>query len=126
MATLGGPSIAPIRPAHMENECLVVAGFNKDLTQVQFKNLVNVKAERNIDFLFLQSLSKGYSKWRTIAIELSSEDYALLHDPSFWDPQFRIRPYIGHKFWRGNRPARLKTHEIRTALRDQWVAPNSA
>ena len=33
MENVGGPSIAPVRPAHMENECLVVAGFNKDLTQ---------------------------------------------------------------------------------------------
>ena len=125
MENLGGPNIAPVKPAHMSNECLVVAGFNKDLTQEQFKQLVNVKAERSIDFIFIQSLSKEYSKWRTIAIELSSEDYTLLYDTSFWDPQFRIRPYIGHKFWRGNRPTRLKTHEIRTALRDQWAAPIS-
>ena len=126
MVSAAGTSVVPVKPAHLENETLVIAGFNRDLTKEQFVELVNTKARKDIDFQFIQPLSKAYSKWKTVAIELKSDDYEILNDPNFWDPQLRIRPYIGHKFWRGNRQSRLKTHEIRTAVRDSWVAQNPA
>ena len=43
-----------------------------------------------------QNLAKDYSKWCTIAIELSSTDYDLLSSPSFWDSGIRFQDYVGY------------------------------
>ena len=44
-----------------------------------------------IDFKHIEIISKDYSYYLTVAIELKEEDYALLNDVNFGDPQVRIR-----------------------------------
>ena len=98
----------------------MISRLKKDLTRVQLKAMINNKEQREIDFKYMECLSKEYSTWRTVAIELNKDDYDILIDPNFWDPQLRIRKFIGQKLWRGDQKPRLTIQQRRESLKAQW------
>ena len=120
--TIGSKSLTPARPEYLSNECLVVAGVSKELTENEFKQLINEKAEKEIDFRHIQVISSEYYDRLTVAIELNSEDYALLINPNFWDPRLRIRKFIGWRGWRGEKKVRQKPQENRNTVRASWAS----
>ena len=120
--TIGSKSLTPARPKFLNNECLVVAGVSKELTENEFKELINEKAEKETDFRYMKVISREYYGRLTVAIELSSEDYAILNDPNLWDPRLRIYKFIGWRWWCGKRKARPKLQEIQNSVRATWAS----
>ena len=116
-----GMSATPARPEHMDNKCIVISRLRKDMSRVQFQAMIDATADRKIDYRHMESLSKEYSTWRTVAIELNQQDYDTLSNPNFWDPQLRIREFVGHKHWRGEFKPRLTIQQIRSSLKSQWA-----
>ena len=112
--------MTPVRPEHADNKCIVISRLNLDMTPAQFKNMINARAKREIDCRYIHNLSRDYSSWRTIAIELNSEDYDTLINPSFWERTVRIREFIGPKTWRGERRRWLSSQQIRNSVRSTW------
>ena len=66
----------------------------------------------------MEILSKEYNHWLTVAIELSTEDYTLLNDQSFWPCGLRIRPFVGRRGWR---QTRLTKNDRSNSVRMSWV-----
>ena len=95
IATNSEISMTPVRPEHADNKCIVISRLNLDMSPAQFKNMINARAKREIDCRYIHNLSRDYSSWRTIAIELNSEDCNTLINPNFWERQIRIREFIG-------------------------------
>ena len=109
------------KPTFMENKCLVIRGLRKDLTKAKCLAYINETAGRNINVLHLAIISREYSPWMTVAVELNTEDYDLLSDINIWDNSIGIREYIGWRDWHGKRPPRLSPDEIKKSVRMQWV-----
>ena len=76
--TIGSKPLTPARPEFLNNECLVVAGVSKELTENEFKDLINEKAAKEIDFRYMRVISREYYDRLAVAIEFSIEDYANL------------------------------------------------
>ena len=51
----------------------------------------------------LQITRKDFTKWRTIVLELSPEDYTILSDESIWDSYMGISEFSGYKYWHNDR-----------------------
>ena len=114
-------SVAPVKPEYLSNKCLVISGIDLGITEAQWKESVNEKVDKQIDFKAITTLSKEGSSWITVAVELSDEDYELLANPDIWGRRIRLRPFTGWRFWRGERPQRPKPDQLRTAVRMQWT-----
>ena len=120
-------SIRPrAKPECLSNECLVVAGLNPELNEEELKAEINFKAGYEIDFKFIQILSREDQWYLTVAIELNEADYKLLFDPNFWDPHCHIRKFLGRRWWRDDmmgprQPQKRLTYEQRKNIaRSQW------
>ena len=119
------------RPEYLSNKCLVVAGINPELTLDQFKEGINSisqeKANRDIDFKHIELISKtphGHvTKHLTVAIELNDDDFLLMNDVNFWDPQLRIRKFVGWRWWRGamQKKPKITPQERKNAVRNSWA-----
>ena len=128
----GGPMIAgnksitaPPRP--QPNKCLVVAGVDPDRTMDEFTSAINAESKRlggnDIDFKHIELISDKESKYMTVAIELNDEDFAKLSDVNFWDPQLRIKRFLGWRWWKGEKKKTPKStpEQRRNAVRHQWA-----
>ena len=123
-AVATGTSIAAKKPDHINNKCMVIAGINKDVSRSEFLSYVNDIAEKEITFKRIENLNRTDSWWRTIAVELSDEDYNILNKPEIWENGISLREYRGWRFWHG--PKRRSTHNsnnpntARNAVRESW------
>ena len=114
------------RPECLSNECLVVAGLNPELNIDEFKAGIINKAGYDIDFKFIQILSREDQWYLTVAIELNETDYKKLFDANFWDPHCHIRKFLGQRWWREElmpprQPRqRLAYEERKNIPRAQW------
>ena len=114
-------SIAAKRPVYLNNKCLVVSRIDRDTTIPQLQAYVNERSGKNIKFLYEpKNLAYEYARWRTIAIELSDEDYDLLSKPEFWEANIRIRDFVGRRWWR-NPASNLSANERQNSIRQQWT-----
>ena len=104
----------------MDNECLVICGLDKEISRSDFQAYINKVAGRPINILRDEPISKEYSRWLTIALEISVEDFDTLNNPSIWTSGLAIREFVGWRWWRSTRPKRLTTNDIRNSMRDQW------
>ena len=110
------------RPAYLDNKCLVISHVNIETGIPQLQNYVNERAGRNVKFLHEPiNMAKEYSKWRTIAIELSDNDYELLSKPEFWDSNILLRDFKGRRWWR-NPASNLTVDERRNSFRQHWTS----
>ena len=113
-------SLAGELPDHFKNKVIVISPVSKDLSRVQFKEEIDRIAGRNINFLFEPIiLNKAYQKTRTIAIELSPDDYTLLSNRNIWNPNMKISEFDGNRFWRRN-SMRLTPTERKNSVKDSW------
>ena len=112
------------RPEFLTNKCLVVAGLNPELDVEEFKAEINNKAEYDIDFKYIQILSREDQWYLTVAIELNEADYNKLYDENFWDPHCHIRKFMGRRWWREElmapRQPRKTYEERKNMVRAQW------
>ena len=70
-----------------------------DFTKTEFMNYIKSIAGKNVEFLSTsRNLAKDYSNWRTIAIEISDEDYQILSNPDIWGLELRIKDFVGRRF----------------------------
>ena len=61
-------------------------------------------AKKEIDILYIKEIQrKDFKKWRTVVLELSPDDYALLSDENLWHPELGIKEFSGYKYWRNQR-----------------------
>ena len=79
------------------------------------------KVGRDIDFKWVQIISERDAHRLTLAIELNSDDYTLLHDPSFWSAGLRFRKFIGWRWWHGEKKARVKPQGRQNTVRGSWA-----
>ena len=113
-------NIAAERPKWLDHKCLVVSRVKKETTMSQFQEYINEIAKKNVKFLHTpRNLAKDYSEWRTIAIELSDEDYEILSNPNVWHPRFRIKDFVGRRFWR-NKASIISPTERKSAVFQSW------
>ena len=118
----GSLRLAYTKPPHMQNKALVISGFNRNIQESTFKQIVNERAEREIEFKYIQRLDRTFSKWGTVVIELNDKDYETLSNLDFWEADMKIRQWKGLRFWRDEtRPVRVKPHEVGTYMRRQWT-----
>ena len=83
---------------------------------------MNERAEREIEFKYIQRLDRTFSKWGTVVIELNDKDYETLSNLDFWETDMKIRQWKGLRFWRDEtRPVRVKPHEVGSYMRRQWT-----
>ena len=117
-----GISIVSQKPNYLNNKCLVIRGFDKAIldNKEQFQLYINKIAGKHINILFDKPISKSYSTWLTIVLELSVEDFDILNNPSLWTNGLSIREFVGWRWWRSEKPKRLTTNDIRNSMRDQW------
>ena len=108
------------KPRYMENKCLVIRGLRKDLEKDECLQYIKDTAKREINVLHMACLSRKYSPWLTIAIELDTEDYNILSDINIWENHISIREFVGWRFWRGDRPKRLTAGDIKKSVRMSW------
>ena len=78
------------------------------------------EAGREVDFKFIKVISRKYSQYLTVVIELNNADYELLNNSNFWDSQTRIRKFLGWRWWRGPREPRVKPQDIKNSERATW------
>ena len=84
------------RPSHLENKCLVVTRLDRDTTKEDLISYVNEIANKEVNIKYLQDITrKDFTKWRTIVLELSPEDYTILSDESIWDSYMGISEFSG-------------------------------
>ena len=119
--TTGGINLGYSKPAYLQNKALVISRFHRDVTKEQFQKYVNDKAERHVNFLYIQRLDKPYSSWGTVVVELSDVDYTMMSKLNFWLDTMQIRDWKGWRFWRGDKPIRIKPEERKNMLRSQWA-----
>ena len=105
------------KPTFMKNKCLVIRGLKKGISRGQFIEYINKTAGKKINILHIQIISRVFSPWLTVAIELNTEDFELLSDVNIWHTSIGIREYIGWRHWHGERPKRLPPQEIRNSVR---------
>ena len=120
-ANIGNSNIIMQRPALIKNKCLVIQGLKKGISREQCLNFINNTAGKNINVLHIQILSKVYSPWLTVAIEINNDDYAILSDIGIWDASIAIRDYVGWRKWHGPRPQKLAAHVIKNSVHDSWL-----
>ena len=87
----------------------------------QCLDFINDTAGENVNVLHIEILSREYSPWMTIAVEMNNEDYEILSNIDIWDNSIGIRDYIGWRSWHGPRPRRLPADEITKSVRMQWI-----
>ena len=88
----------------MENKCLVVTRLDRDTTKEDLISYVNEIANKEVNIKYLQDITrKDFTKWRTIVLELSPEDYTILSDESIWDSYMGISEFSGYKYWHNDR-----------------------
>ena len=120
-ASISNCSIASKRPAYLDNKCIVVSKIKQDIGLTELQEYVNQRAGRNIKFLHEPvNLAKEYSRWRTLAIELSDNDYELLSKPEFWDTNIQLKDFEGRRWWR-NKASNLSQNERQNSMRQQWI-----
>ena len=75
---------------------------------------------KNITFLNSpRNLAKDYSKWRTIAIEISDEDYQILSNPEIWDSNLMIKDFKGRRYWH-NKASTMTANERKSTVYQSW------
>ena len=93
-----------IRPAHLDNKCLVVSRIIPDTTDQELKDHVNEIAGKPINIKHIKNITrKDFTKWRTVVLELTPDDFNLLLDENRWDPSLGIREFSGYKYWHNER-----------------------
>lgn len=113
-------SIAAERPKYLDSKCLVVSRVKRGITKDQFMNYVNTIAGKNITFLNSpRNLAKDYSKWRTVAIEISDEDYQILSNPEIWDSNLMIKDFKGRRYWH-NKASTMTANERKSTVYQSW------
>ena len=113
-------SLAGELPDHFKNKVMVISPVSKDLSRVQLKEEIDRIAGRNINYLYEPViLNKVFQKTRTIAIELTDEDYRLLSNRNIWNPNMMISEFEGNRFWRRN-SMRLTPTERKNSVKDSW------
>ena len=115
-----GISVVSQKPSYMDNKCLVIRGLDKEISRSEFQRYINTIAGRPINILRDEPISKEYSRWLTIALEISVQDFDTLNNPSIWSSDLAIREFVGWRWWRSTKPKRLTTNDIRNSMRDQW------
>ena len=113
------------KPTFMNNKCLVIRGLKKGISREQFIEYIDKTAGKKINILHTQIISRVYSPWLTVAIELNTEDFELLSDVNIWHTSIGIREYIGWRHWHGERPKRVPPQEIRNSVRMSWAENSS-
>ena len=113
------------KPTFMNNKCLVIRGLKKGISREQFIEYINKTAGKKINILHIQIISRVFSPWLTVAIELNTEDFELLSDVNIWHTSIGIREYIGWRHWHGERPKRVPPQEIRNSVRMSWAENSS-
>ena len=108
------------KPRYMENKCLVIRGLRKDLEKDECLQYIKDTAKSEINVLHMACLSRKYSPWLTIAIELDTGDYNILSDINIWENHISIREFVGWRFWRGDRPKRLTAGDIKDSVYMSW------
>ena len=116
-AASNGQNMVTQKPMYKKNKCLVIRGLRKDASETECVNYIDKTAGRKIDLLHMAILSREYSPWLTIAIELNDTDYELLSDCNIWEKSIAIRDYVGWRSWHGKR---LAPHEIKNSVRMSW------
>ena len=91
----------------------MVRGIEKGTSQAEFQTYVNNIAGKPINFLYVKCISRDYSPWVTLALELSNEDYDILAEPCIWESNIQIQNFVGWRWWRSDRPKRLTPLEIK-------------
>ena len=113
-------SIAAKKTKYLEGKCLVVSQVKSDSTKVEFINYINSIAGKNVKFLSSpRNLAKDYSNWRTIAIEISDEDYQILSNSEIWDSKLRIKDFIGRRYWH-NKASTMTANQRKSAVYQSW------
>ena len=64
-------------------------------------------------------LAKDFSNWRTVAMELSIEDYEILSNPDIWDSNLRIKDFVGRRYWH-NKASTLSANERKSTVYQSW------
>ena len=124
--TVNNQSMSRQRPSFMNNKCLVIRGLRKGISLNQCVDYIEKTAGRKINILHIEPISREYSPWMTVAIELDLDDYELLSDINIWETSIGIRDYVGWCHWHGERPKRLAPHEIRNSVRMSWAKDSSS
>ena len=113
-------SIAVERPSYLDSHCLVVSRVEKETTKQQFVEYINKIAGKTVEFLSTpRNLAKDYAHWRTIAIELRNEDYAILSNLDIWDSKLRIKPFEGRRFW-DSKASTMTAKERKSSVYQSW------
>ena len=121
------------KPEYLKNKCLVIRGLKKGITRAQFRSFINETGGRDIIRSFINEtagrdinvfhdvcISREYSKWLTVAIEISENDYETLSDPNIWNNNIQIRDFIGRRWWRPDWAKKMTTKDIKNSMRMQW------
>ena len=83
---------------------MVVSRIVPDTTDQELKDHVNEIAGKPINIKHIQNITrKDFTKWRTVVLELSPDDFTLLSDVNRWDPSLGIREFSGYKYWHNER-----------------------
>ena len=102
----------------------MIRGLRKDASREECIEYINTTADNKVKILGIHIISREYSPWLTVAVELNTQDYELLSDINIWEPSIGIREYVGWRHWHGKRPIRLKPHEITGSVRMSWEKPS--
>ena len=120
-----GSSLAYVKPVIPQNEVLVVAGIDKKVNNEKLQEHIDTQAGCHIQLINVIGLNRtinksGYpNRSRTVALELSKEDYVQLSKSDFWEPTIKIWPFKGKHFW--YLPKRHTQQEARNPVRDSWA-----
>ena len=125
-AAVTDQSMVMQRPTFMKNKCLVIRGLRKDASRDQCIDYIRKTAGRKVDVLHIVPLSREYSPWLTIAVELNATDYEQLSNIHIWEKSIGIREFVGWRHWHGERPKRLAPHEIKNSVRMSWMQNGQA
>ena len=120
--TTNDNSIAAQRPQaeYMKNKCLVIRGIKKETSREEFLSYINNIAGEEINIILDKVISRDYSPWLTVAVEVNEADYAKLANTDIWSNDIQIRNFVGWRWWRSERPKRMTLSEIKNSVRMQW------
>ena len=104
----------------MENKCLMIKGLRKDLSPAQCLEYINRTAKKTVDILKIAIISREYTPWLTVAVELNTSDYDLLSDINIWENSIGMRDFIGWRHWHGSKPRKLSPQEIKSLVCMSW------
>ena len=100
----------------------VISKVDTKITMKEVQDYENNKVGKSIQFLHEPiNLAYEYSSWRTIAIELSDNDYELLSKPEIWPSDTTLRDFTGQRWWR-NKASNLTPIERKSSVRQQWTS----